>query len=465
MINVRFSKKSINDVYLPFVDNEDRFLVFYGGGSSGKSFFIGQRIVYHLLSKKRCNYLIVRQTADTNRKSTFPLIKQVIKKGGLASLFKINESDMRIRCMNGNEIAFAGLDDVEKIKSITFESGELTHIWIEEATETSEEDINQLKVRLRGGSSNKQMILSFNPINIQHWIKRHFVDSGLATCCFSTYKDNKFLSEQDKQALEDLKLTDPYVYSVYCLGEWGILGQGYFDNRIVQARLENVPKPLKIGYYTYSYQGNVISNIKWVDDEQGFIKIYQDKTDDYTAFGVDTASEGIDFNCGHILDRQGNQIAVIHKQIDEDLFAKQVYCLGTYYNSYIGVEVNHSTYLNNKLLEWNYDKFYWRETFDAITNQVQKKIGFRTTQQSRNEILSSLKELVREHSNLINDSATLNEMLTFVDIKGKPQASENAHDDLVMSLAISYKVLEQLPIKIERKEIYNEEDSFFSYGT
>ena len=44
-----------------------------------------------------------------------------------------------------------------------------------------EEDINQLKVRLRGGKSKKQMVLSFNPVNVNHWIKRHFIDSKLAT--------------------------------------------------------------------------------------------------------------------------------------------------------------------------------------------------------------------------------------------------------------------------------------------
>ena len=135
-VNIRLSKKVFNDVYLPFLDNEDRYLVFYGGGSSGKSYFIAQRYVYKLIRPKRCNILVVRQTGDTNRRSTFPLFKQVISNWGLTQHFKINESDMRIVCkLTGNEVAFAGLDDVEKIKSITFANGELTDIWVEEATE------------------------------------------------------------------------------------------------------------------------------------------------------------------------------------------------------------------------------------------------------------------------------------------------------------------------------------------
>ena len=124
-VNIRISKKVFNDVYLPYLDNEDRYLLFYGGGSSGKSYFIAQRWIYKISHPERFNMLVVRQTGDTNRKSTFPLLKQVISNWNLSQHFKINESDMRIVCkLTGNEIAFAGLDDVEKIKSITFANGE-----------------------------------------------------------------------------------------------------------------------------------------------------------------------------------------------------------------------------------------------------------------------------------------------------------------------------------------------------
>lgn len=228
MTSVSISKKVFNDVYLPYLDNEDRYLLFYGGGSSGKSYFIVQRYIKKLMSKKM-NLLVVRQTGNTNRDSTFALFKQVIRDWNVGSLFDI--TDLRIRCKNGNEVIFRGLDDVEKIKSTTFENGELTDIWVEEATETLEEDINQLKVRLRGGTSKKQMVLSFNPVSINHWIKRHFIDSKLATVCHSTYKDNKFLTDEDKEVLESFKNSDTYYYNVYCLGEWRSIRKDIFQCR------------------------------------------------------------------------------------------------------------------------------------------------------------------------------------------------------------------------------------------
>ena len=349
-VNIRISKKVFNDVYLPYLTNTDRYLVFYGGGSSGKSYYIAQRFIYKLIHPQRCNLLVVRQTGDTNRRSTFPLLKQVISNWNLGEHFKVNESDMRIVCkLTGNEVAFAGLDDVEKIKSITFSNGELTDIWVEEATETQEADINQLKVRLRGGKSKKQMVLSFNPINIQHWIKKHFIDSGLATVCFSTYKDNKFLTDDDRKALEDLKTIDEYTYEVYCLGKWGILGKTVFDARAIQSRLEVIPKPMKVGYFAYDYDGLKISNIKWINDKDGYIKLYKlPGQQGFTEFciGGDTAGEGSDYFTGHCLDaKTGEQVAVLQHQFDADQYTRQMYCLGRYYkDALIGIEANFDSY-------------------------------------------------------------------------------------------------------------------------
>ena len=447
-VNIKISKKVFYDVYLPYLDNEDRYLVFYGGGSSGKSYFIAERYIYKLIHPKRCNLLVVRQTGDTNRKSTFPLLKHVISNWNLGEHFKINESDMRIRCkLTGNEVAFAGLDDVEKIKSITFENGELTDIWIEEATETQEADINQLKVRLRGGKSKKQMVLSFNPINIQHWIKGHFIDSGLATVCFSTYKDNKFLTDDDRAALEALKLTDEYTYNVYCLGHWGILGKTVFDARAIQKRLENIPRAIKTGWFEYDYDGLTISNIRWVSDKSGYIKLYDVPRLTEYCIGGDTAGEGSDFFTGHVLDaKTGVQVAHLKHQFDADQYTRQMYCLGMYYKqALIGIEANFDSYPIKELQRLGYPKQYVREAQDTYTGKTEKRFGFKTTSLTRPTIISKLVEIVREHCDTINDKDTLEELLTIIrNEKGRIEAPQGGHDDDMMGLAIAHEVREQV---------------------
>ena len=471
-VNIKISKKVFNDIYIPYLDNEDRYLIFYGGGSSGKSFFIGQRYTLKQISPKRCNLLIVRQTGDTNRKSTFPLMKQVIKKWNLSNHFKINESDMRIKCLlTGNEIAFAGLDDVEKIKSITFENGELTDIWVEEATECLEADINQLKVRLRGGKSKKQMVLSFNPINVQHWIKRHFIDSKLATVCFSTYKDNKFLTEDDRKALENLKYTDEYTYNVYCLGQWGVIGKTVFDARKINERLQNLSKPLKIGYFTYDYDGLKISNIKWINDKDGYIRIYKvPGVPKFTKYciGGDTAGEGSDYFTAHVLDaKTGEQVAALKNQFDPDLYTKQIYCLGKYYSArntngsiddaLISIEANFDSYPIRELQRLGYQNQYVREHLDTYTNKVDKRFGFKTTSITRPTIISNLIQIVREHVELINDEDTLLELLTIIrNEKGRIEAPEGGHDDQMMGLAIAHESRSQVSFSREQINIYPE---------
>jgi phage terminase large subunit len=367
---------------------------------------------------------------------------------------------MRIVCtLTSNEIAFAGLDDVEKIKSITFANGELTDIWVEEATECLEQDINQLKVRLRGGKSKKQMVLSFNPINIQHWIKKHFIDSGLATVCFSTYKDNKFLTDDDRKALEDLKLVDEYTYEVYCLGKWGIIGKTVFDARAIQARLDNIPKPIKRGYFEYDYDGLKITNIRWVNDKQGYIEIYQIPNvpvmTEY-AIGADTSGEGSDwFVADCICAKTGEQVAKLRQQFDADLFTRQVYCLGKYYkDALIGIEANFDSYPIMELQRIGYPKQYVRTAQDTYTGKTEKRYGFKTTSLTRPTIISRLIEIVREHCETINSKETLEELLTIVrNEKGRIEAPQGGHDDQMMSLAIAHQIREQVVFPSEIIEV------------
>lgn len=461
MINVKISKKVFNDKYIPLLDDDNRYIVMYGGGSSGKSYFIVERYVKKLMQQKM-NLLVVRQTGNTNRDSTYALFKQVINNWGVSSLFSI--TDLRIRCVNGNEVIFRGLDDVEKIKSTTFTNGELTDIWVEEATETQESDIQQLKVRLRGGTSKKQMVLSFNPININHWIKRHFIDGEVeknVTVCHSTYRDNKFLSEDDIKALESFKNTDPYYYDVYCLGKWGIIGKTYFNAQKISERLDRLNSPIKKGYFSYTYEKEKIKDYKWIDDPEGFIEIYEDVKDRVPyVLGGDTAGEGSDYFTGFVIDNiTGKQVAKLRREFDEVEYTRQIYCLGKYYNeALVGLEANFSTYPIRELERLGYKKQYVREKEDEYTHKLEKRLGVRTDMKTRPVALANLQQIVLEQIDWINDKDTLEEMLTFVrNERGRPEAQEGCHDDLVMGLAITYYIRDQqkfklLPAKAQPKQ-------------
>lgn len=465
MINVSISKQVFNDKYLPYLTSEDKYLLFYGGGSSGKSYYIVQRYTYKLLNQKM-NLLVVRQTGNTNRDSTFALFKQVINQWGLSSLFEI--TDLRIKCKNGNEVIFRGLDDTEKIKSTTFENGELTDIWVEEATETKESDINQLKVRLRGGTSKKQMVLSFNPVDINHWIKKHFIDSKLATVCHSTYKDNKFLTDEDRKTLEEFKEVDPYYYDVYCLGNWGVLGKTFFNKENISKRLREIKEPIKRGFFSYKYDGVKISDIEFMEDKDGYIDVFELPKKNYPyVLSGDTAGEGSDYFIGQVLDNtNGKQVAKLRKQFDADEYTRQIYCLGMYYNTaLIGIEANFDTYPIKELERLKYPKQYVREREDNYTNKHDKAFGFKTTSITRPLVLSMLQSIMNDNPELINDKETLEEMLTFVrNEKGRPEAQQGAHDDLVMALAIAYYIREQQDMIVKSKQAIIKDNMYKDFG-
>ena len=53
----------VNDTYLPYLNDETRTQIFFGGSSSGKSYFLAQRVIMDVIKGR--NYLIVRNVASS----------------------------------------------------------------------------------------------------------------------------------------------------------------------------------------------------------------------------------------------------------------------------------------------------------------------------------------------------------------------------------------------------------------
>lgn len=219
--------------YYKLLENKSRYLVLYGGGGSGKSYFAGQKTIVRIIMEKGHRHLVLRKVAKTIRPSVFTLLKEIIAGWDVSSYFEVNSTEMKFKYIgagngHGNEILTAGLDDVEKIKSIQG----ITSIWIEEATELTREDFLQLNIRLRGITPHyKQIMLSFNPISNQNWLYNHFFSKPDAhtqsncTIVQTTYRDNTKLDEEYKHILESLAEQDENYYNVYAKGLWGQLAE------------------------------------------------------------------------------------------------------------------------------------------------------------------------------------------------------------------------------------------------
>jgi hypothetical protein len=125
----------------------------------------------------------------------------------------VKEKAMELHFPGGGKILHAGLDDEQKLKSI---SG-VTHIWVEEATDLDfpeadeeEDDLAQLDLRLRGVPSDLDpcIVLSFNPVHSATDIfdyvgvdkedlpHRDWIEVGDAYVQHTTYEDNPFVGDE-----------------------------------------------------------------------------------------------------------------------------------------------------------------------------------------------------------------------------------------------------------------------------
>lgn len=236
-------------------------------------------------------------------------------------------------------------------------------------------------------------------------------------------------------------------------------GQCVFDKNTLILRREQVRKEQwERGSFRLRYRkdSKEPESWEWEPDPKGPIRIrvMPEKGVPYV-IGGDTAGTGSDYFAAHVLDnRTGEQVAVLHHQFGERMFAEQMYCLGMFYNqALIGVEVNYSTYPQMCLEEMEYPRLYVRQRLDNFTGKLVDAYGFETTSKSRPVIIDGLKDAAKRALETIHDFETLGEMLTFVyNENWRPEAEAGEHDDLVMSLAIAIYIRSQQATAKEAEE-------------
>ncbi|MBQ9524798.1 MAG: PBSX family phage terminase large subunit [Bacteroidaceae bacterium] len=276
---VNYKKLNPNGFYcLQFYNDETiRYIVLYGGSSSGKSYSVAETILIQTIYDGE-NTLVMRKVGASILKTIYEDFKVAAKTLCIDKLFRFTQNS--IRCIyNGAKIDFSGLDDPEKIKGIS----NYKRVQLEEFSEFEIEDFKQIRKRLRG-KRGQQIIMTFNPISEMHWIKKDYLDKEKlhdipmevviggqkipenltkvkrlmmnepknvlnvrtkeieqhpsdTVVIQSTYLNNfwvvgspdgkyGFYDEQCIADFEKDRLEDPDYYNVYALGEWGILRTG-----------------------------------------------------------------------------------------------------------------------------------------------------------------------------------------------------------------------------------------------
>lgn len=256
-----------------------RFIILFGGSSSGKSYSVAQIILIFTLWEGS-NTLVMRKVGASIRDSIYQDFKTASDQLGITNLFRFSDGVKTITCFsNGARIVFKGLDDSEKIKGLS----SFKRVVLDEESEFEEEDYKQIRKRLRG-MVGQQIITTFNPIKETHWIKTQVFDKEKwhnipkiieiagrvlppqltdvksirmnepksilnprtkeieehpsdTVVIQTTYLNNfwvvgspdgtyGFYDEQCVADFEKDRINDPDYYNVYALGEWGVIRTG-----------------------------------------------------------------------------------------------------------------------------------------------------------------------------------------------------------------------------------------------
>lgn len=256
-----------------------RFIILFGGSSSGKSYSVAQIILIFTIWEGS-NTLVMRKVGASIRDSIYQDFKTAADQLGITNLFRFSDGVKTITCLsNGARIVFKGLDDSEKIKGLS----SFKRVVLDEESEFEEEDYKQIRKRLRG-MVGQQIITTFNPIKETHWIKTQIFDKEKwhdipktveiagrelppqltdvksirmnepksilnprtkeieehpsdTVVIQTTYLNNfwvvgspdgtyGFYDEQCVADFERDRLNDPDYYNVYALGEWGVISTG-----------------------------------------------------------------------------------------------------------------------------------------------------------------------------------------------------------------------------------------------
>lgn len=230
-LNIKYPSKVFNKNIFEIINDYSNFTeVHYGGGSSGKSHGVVQKVV--LKSLKKWKYprkvLWLRKVGATVKESIFEDVKSCLIDFKIWDLCEWNKTDNKVVLPNGATFLFKGLDNPEKIKSIKG----VSDVVMEEASEFTVNDYTQLTLRLRERKHiDKQIYLMFNPVSKLNWVYKYFFvgEHRKNTVIYhSSYKDNKFLDEMTKDNLEDLANRNPAYYKIYALGEFATLDKLVF---------------------------------------------------------------------------------------------------------------------------------------------------------------------------------------------------------------------------------------------
>lgn len=155
-----------------------------------------------------------------------------------------------------------------------------------------------------------------------------------------------------------------------------------------------------------------------------------------------------DASCFYVMDNRTWEIVMRwHGRIAPDLFGHEIIRWARHYNeAFVGIEENNSGIAVINTVKEEYSNLYQRQRRDKVTEEITTSLGWYTTTKSKDEIIASIKECLREKTVPSIPSQLKDELGTFVITEnGNKQALSGFHDDEVMAFGITVMMIKHNP--------------------
>ena len=241
----------MNDIILPapsekqrlFLSDTHKYIGYGGARGGGKSWAVRIKAVLLCLNYPGIKVMIVRKTyPELQENHIIPLCELLDcyseDEGRIASY---NDAKKHITFQNSSRILFRYCD-TEK-DTLRFQGTEVDVLFIDEATQQSEEKMEKLRACLRGVNDfPKRIYYTCNPGGEGHgWVKRLFIDGRFKegedgedyVFIQSLITDNKALMDSDPDYIKQLESLPQKLREAWLHGSWDIFeGQFFEDFRI-----------------------------------------------------------------------------------------------------------------------------------------------------------------------------------------------------------------------------------------
>lgn len=225
-----------------FMADGHKYIGYGGARGGGKSWAVRVKAALLCLRYPGIKVMIIRKTyPELQENHIIPLCEMLGCGREDETIASYNDSKKHITFLNGSRILFRYCDTDKD--ALRFQGTEVDVLFVDEATQQSEERMEKLKACVRGVNDfPKRIYYTCNPGGEGHgWVKRLFIDKSFKegedaddhSFIQAFVTDNKALMEADPEYIKQLEALPQKLKDAWLYGNWDIFeGQFFEDFRI-----------------------------------------------------------------------------------------------------------------------------------------------------------------------------------------------------------------------------------------